>query len=78
MDWKEWIVCDPSILMGKATIKGTRISVVLVLEFLAAGWTYDQLLENYSNISSEDIKAVLSYSASRMANEEVIPVKFCT
>jgi uncharacterized protein (DUF433 family) len=47
MDWRERIVTNPDILVGKPTIKGTRISVELILGWLAQGWTHEQVLENY-------------------------------
>lgn len=51
MNWRDRIVCDPEILVGKPTIKGTRISVELILDFLASGWSLDDLLTNYPHIA---------------------------
>jgi uncharacterized protein (DUF433 family) len=47
MDWRERIVTNPDILVGKPSIKGTRLSVELILGWLAQGWTVDMLVENY-------------------------------
>lgn len=44
MDWRERIVVDPNILVGKPIIKGTRISVEFVIDLLARGWTFEQIL----------------------------------
>jgi uncharacterized protein (DUF433 family) len=69
MDWRERIVCDPEILVGKPTIKGTRISVELVLGWLAAGWSIEQLVENYPHVKRDDVLAALSYAAEYMREE---------
>lgn len=47
MDWRERITTEPDILMGKSTVKGTRISVELIVGWLAQGWLHEQLLESY-------------------------------
>ena len=52
MDWRDHIVTDPDILVGKPPIKGTRISVELDLGWLAQGWTHEQLLESYPRITA--------------------------
>ena len=62
MDWRERIVCDPQILMGKPSIKGTRISVELMLGWLSVGWSVDQLLEAYPPITREDLLAAFAYA----------------
>ncbi|HBI39221.1 MAG TPA: antitoxin [Spirochaetia bacterium] len=46
-NWKDFIVSDPQILIGKPIIKGTRLSVDFILELLSQGWTEEQLLTNY-------------------------------
>ena len=55
------IVLDPRILVGKPIIRGTRISVELVLDHLAGGWTNAQIIENYL-ITEEDIRACVAYA----------------
>jgi len=74
MNWRERIVSDPNILVGKPVIKGTRISVELILGWLANGWTYEQLLEAYPYITREDILAVLAFAAERLREEEYLPL----
>ncbi len=74
MTWRERIVSDPNILVGKPVIKGTRISVELILGWLANGWTYEQLLEAYPHITREDILAVLAFAAERLREEEYLPL----
>lgn len=58
MDWQKRIEWNPQILCGKAVVSGTRISVEQVLEHLAAGWTYEELLRE------DDIRACLEYAAA--------------
>jgi uncharacterized protein (DUF433 family) len=59
--WQHYIVSDKEILLGKPTIKGTRISVELILELLQNGWTEKQILESYPNLSSDSLRAVFAY-----------------
>lgn len=68
------IVSDPDIAFGKPVIEGTRISVELILEKLAAGETIEQLLEGYPHLSREDIRAAVDYAiaaANAMPQQEV-------
>ncbi|MEQ8688621.1 MAG: DUF433 domain-containing protein [Imperialibacter sp.] len=60
MNWQDRIVSDKNILIGKPTIKGTRISVEFVLDRLANGWTEQTLLESYPHLTKEDLQAVFS------------------
>ena len=62
MDWRERIVCHPEILMDKPSVKGTRISVELILVWLSAGWSMDQLLGAYPNITRDDVLAAFAYA----------------
>lgn len=61
MDWKNYIVSDKEVLLGKPTIKGTRLSVDHIISLLAQGWTEQQILENYPRLTKENLKAVFSY-----------------
>jgi uncharacterized protein (DUF433 family) len=61
MDWKEYIVSDKNVLLGKPTIKGTRISVEFVIQLLASGWSEVQILENYPRLKANHLQAVFSY-----------------
>ncbi len=56
------IVQNPKILGGKATIKGTRIGVALILDKLAWGETIESILESYPHLQREDIQAALAYA----------------
>jgi uncharacterized protein (DUF433 family) len=64
------IVVDPEILVGKPVIKGTRIPVYLIIEFLANGLTQEEILYQYPTLKKEDIKAALLY-ASKCLDREV-------
>jgi uncharacterized protein (DUF433 family) len=72
-EWRERIVIDPKILRGKPVIRGTRISVELILELLAGGWTEEAITENYPQIRKEDISAALHYAHSLLKEEAVWP-----
>ncbi|TZF86382.1 DUF433 domain-containing protein (plasmid) [Pedobacter sp. BS3] len=61
MVWQDYIISDKNILIGKPTIKGTRISIELILDLLSSGWTEQQLLESYPQLTTNHIKAVFSY-----------------
>jgi uncharacterized protein (DUF433 family) len=61
MNWKDYIVSDKEILLGKPTIKGTRISVEHIVSLLAQGWSESQILENYPRVTKESLQAVFSY-----------------
>jgi uncharacterized protein (DUF433 family) len=74
MDWKDRIVATPDTLVGKPRIKGTRISVELIVGWLANGWTFEQILESYPNITREDILAALTFAAEMLREEEYIAV----
>lgn len=64
------IIVDPEILVGKPVIKGTRIPVYLIIEFLANGLTEEEVLDEYPSLKKEDVKAALLY-ASKCVDHEV-------
>ena len=74
MDWRERIVTNPDILVGKPSVKGTRLSVELILGWLAQGWTIEVLLENYPTLSREDVLAALAFAADMMRDERYIAI----
>lgn len=61
MEWRNHIVENEAVLLGKPTVKGTRISVEHIIGLLAEGWTESQILENYPRLSQESLKAVFLY-----------------
>ena len=73
MNWQERISIKPSVCHGKPCIKGTRIWVSLILDFLANGDSFDGILKAYPHLSRKDIQACIAYGAEA-ARERFIPV----
>ena len=67
------LAIDPQVCFGKPCIKGTRIWVSLILDFLASGESEAQILAAYPQLEPEDIRAALAYAAE-VARERVVPV----
>lgn len=67
------IVSDPEIMMGKPVIAGTRITVELILEKLAAGETIEQILDAHPNLTKEAIYAAISFAAEALRADIVYP-----
>lgn len=65
MGWKDRIVVDPAVRSGKPSIKGTRITVYDVLEYLAGGMSEDRILGDFPDLAREDIRAALAFAADR-------------
>lgn len=74
MNYTKHIICNPSILGGKPTITGTRIPVELILELLAQGTSYDEILEDYPDLKLLDILAAIAYAHDVVTVEEVTHV----
>ncbi len=72
------IVSDPTVMMGKPVIKGTRITVELILEKLAAGETIEQILEAHPRVTREGIQAALSFAAETLRSDVVYPIDKAT
>ena len=66
------IAADPAILSGKPCVKGTRITVELILRKLGAGRTVAELLEAYPQLSEDDIRAALAFAADYLQHESVL------
>ena len=61
MNWQDYIISDTNVLLGKPTIKGTRISVEFLIKLLASGWSEEEILENYPRLTKEHLQAVFSF-----------------
>ncbi len=61
MNWQNYIVSDKEVLLGKPTVKGTRISVEHIVGLFAQGWTEKEILENFPRLTKESLQAVFSY-----------------
>jgi uncharacterized protein (DUF433 family) len=72
MEWQQYIERNPAVLMGKPIIKGTRVSVELIMRKLAGGCNFEQLLTAYPHITKEQIAAAFEFAADVIANEEIV------
>lgn len=72
-NWKERISIDPNVCHGKPCIKGTRIWVSLIVDNFAAGANENEILEAYSSLTKEDIRAALAFAAE-MSRERYIDI----
>jgi uncharacterized protein (DUF433 family) len=75
MNWQLYIERNPEVLTGKPVIKGTRISVELIMRKLAGGYTFDKILEAYPNLNREQLAASCEYAADVISNEETVESK---
>ena len=62
VNWRDYIVSTPDILKGKPRINGTRIPVSLILGYLAAGNSFDEIIKEFPDITREQIAACLDYA----------------
>lgn len=74
-NWRNHVVSDKTVLVGKPTIKGTRLSVEFILKLYAAGWSEKEILENYPRLSKESLQAVFSYVFECMQDGLLFPLK---
>lgn len=68
------IIVNPRALGGKPVIRGTRISVELLLRDLAEGATVEQILAAYPTLVDADVRAAIAYAADSVSAEETVPV----
>lgn len=71
----ERIVANPQVMVGKPVIRGTRITVGLILEMLADGMTTEEILADYSHITRGDILACLCYAEREMEQNTFLPTQ---
>jgi uncharacterized protein (DUF433 family) len=74
MDWRAYIHSDPDILVGKPVVKGTRLSVEFLLGLFAAGWTKEQVLDNYPTLTQEALQAIFAFAAESVQHEALFSV----
>ncbi len=70
----ERIEINPKKMGGKPVIKGTRIPVYFILELLANGWSFEDILENYPQLTKEDILAAIKYASMILKEEQYVEV----
>ena len=75
MNWKGHIVTDDEIVAGKPRIKGTRISVELILDRAADGWSTEDILAAYPNLNRDNVLAALSFAAELFKEESFVAVR---
>ncbi len=75
VDWSEHVTSDPQVLGGKPLIRGTRLAIDFILGLFAAGWSQDQVLENYPSLTPESLQAVFAYAAEVLHEEVILPVR---
>ncbi len=68
------VISDPTVMMGKPVIAGTRITVELILEKLAAGETIEQLLDAHPRLTPEAIRAALAFAREALRADVIYPV----
>jgi len=74
MNWQNYIHSNPEILIGKPVIKGTRISVELILELFEQSWTREMILESYPKLTEDDLVAVFAYLGECVQHELFFPI----
>jgi uncharacterized protein (DUF433 family) len=72
MNWRDHIVSDPDVLVGKPVVKGTRLSVELVLDRLADGWSAQDLFRAYPRLTPEALQAVFAFAAEVLKDEDYV------
>jgi uncharacterized protein (DUF433 family) len=73
VDYSKIITIEPGKRGGKPCIRGLRITVYDILEYLAAGMTHAQILSDFPYLTEEDILACLAFAADRERRLEIIP-----
>lgn len=74
VDWKEHVMVDPAVLVGKPAIKGTRITVGLILDRVADGWSTDDIVASYPGVRHEDVQAVVAFAAELLKEETFVAI----
>lgn len=72
--WRGRIVTNPGVLAGKPLVADTRISVELLLDCLAGGWSISEIMDAYPHITSADVLAALAFSADVLRRKPYITV----
>jgi uncharacterized protein (DUF433 family) len=71
---KSLIVSDPNVMMGKPVVVGTRVTVELILDKLAAGESFEQIIEAHPQVTREAIRAALTFAANALRADVVYPI----
>jgi uncharacterized protein (DUF433 family) len=71
---EQWIASDPNVMMGKPVVFGTRITVELILEKLAAGESIEQILDEHPRLTRQAVQAALAFAREALRADVVYPV----
>jgi len=74
MNWRDHIYSNPEIGFGKPIFRGTRFKVEFVLKLMAAGWTAEQMAEEYPGILPEHVRAAAAFAADLMHDEDYVAI----
>lgn len=74
VDWEQRIEINPTVLVGKPVVRGTRLAVEFIIDLLAQGWPESEILRNYPGLTAQDIQACLSYASATLKAEKVYAV----
>jgi uncharacterized protein (DUF433 family) len=72
MKWQNYIHQNPKILLGKPVFIGTRLSVEMILDEMAAGDSMEQVLKAYPHLTPEHLRAALAYAAASLRRDETV------
>jgi len=72
--WQDHITASTQVCHGKPCIRGTRIMVSVVLDNLAEGLSFDELVEEYPPLTRDDITAAIKYAAELTREQELVPL----
>ena len=72
-EWQGLIISDPNIMMGKPAVAGTRVTVELILEKLAAGESYQQIIEAHPRLTMDALLGALAFAAAALRADVVYP-----
>ena len=72
-DFMKRIVVNPKVMVGKPVIKGTRVPVYEIVNRVAQGWTFQEIIEDFPRVTEDDIKAALMYAGKLLEGEDIFP-----
>jgi uncharacterized protein (DUF433 family) len=72
MPTQDRVEINPKVMLGKPVIRGTRITVELILRKLGEGASYSELLQAYPNLTENDLQAAITFAADTLAHEETV------
>jgi uncharacterized protein (DUF433 family) len=75
VNWREYLVSDPTICAGQLCAKGTRVLVTIILDSLAEGTSREDILHSYPSLQPRHIEAALAYAAELAHEESLLPLR---